>query len=86
MPEDKRVAAVVKGYVDSQALDSVEVEVNQERGDDHDNGSQTEEQSPPSESEHEKERRRRMAKLRRDSAKRTIEIIGRKFPELKNSG
>lgn len=32
---------------------------------------------------HEKERRRRMAKLRRDSARRTLEIIERKFPDLK---
>lgn len=32
---------------------------------------------------YERERRRRMAKLRQDSARRTLEIIERKFPDLK---
>lgn len=40
---------------------------------------------PARDSEHEKERRRRMAKLRQDSARRTLEIIERKFPDLKTS-
>ena len=31
----------------------------------------------------EAERRRRMAKLRQDSAKRTLEVIEQKFPDLK---
>lgn len=38
VPEAERIAAVIKEYVDSQALESVELDVNQERGDDdHDN-------------------------------------------------
>lgn len=43
-PEDERIAAVIKAYVESQALDPVELDDNQERGDDHDNGSHSEEQ------------------------------------------
>ena len=39
----------------------------------------------PSQSEYEAERKRRMAKLRRDSAKRTLEVIERKFPNLKTT-
>ena len=35
-PEDEGLAAVVKEYVASQALDQVELESNQERGDDRD--------------------------------------------------
>ncbi|BAC18425.1 hypothetical protein HMPREF0290_1650 [Corynebacterium efficiens YS-314] len=31
----------------------------------------------------EAERRRRMAKLRQDSARRTLEVIEQKFPDLK---
>ena len=38
---------------------------------------------PARDNEHEQERRRRMAKLRQDSARRTLEIIERKFPDLK---
>lgn len=34
-PEDEGLAAVVKEYVDSQALDYVELEDDQERGEDH---------------------------------------------------
>lgn len=37
----------------------------------------------PDNAENEAERKRRMAKLRRDSAKRTLEITERKFPTLK---
>lgn len=45
VPEDRRIAAVIKEYVDSQALDSVELDVNQERGGDgHDYGPHSEEQ------------------------------------------
>lgn len=44
VPEDERIAAVIKEYVDSQALESVELDANQERGDDdHDNGPYSEE-------------------------------------------
>ncbi|WJY92257.1 hypothetical protein CFAEC_07155 [Corynebacterium faecale] len=37
----------------------------------------------PRDNAYERERRRRMAKLRQDSTRRTLEIIERKFPNLK---
>lgn len=36
----------------------------------------------PDKAAHEAERKRRMAKLRRTSARRTLEVIERKFPNL----
>jgi hypothetical protein len=39
----------------------------------------------PSKAAYEAERKRRMAKLRRDSARRTLEVIERKFPDLKTT-
>lgn len=39
----------------------------------------------PRRAAYEAERKRRMAKLRRDSAQRTLEVIERKFPNLKTT-
>ncbi|WP_394283676.1 hypothetical protein [Corynebacterium sp.] len=78
-PVDEGLAAVVKEYVDSQALDYVETRsevrtmaTNKESG----------KKDRPDKAAYEAERKRRMAKLRRTSARRTLEVIERKFPNL----